>query len=103
MKTQKKLYVTSYLYLARMPMRPRAENWSELCGIGCFPKFNSKGLWFSWSDPSLECNLSRLGPSFKVLSGILFWKAAFRGGGGNVASSDGVSAPSSTHLFSFSS
>lgn len=92
-----------FIYLDRTPMRPRAENWFEVGGIGGIPELLSEEFGFLLSSPPLLSEFSTLGVSFMLLSSSPFWKTAVGGGGGKAASSAGRSAPSSTHRLSFSS
>jgi len=89
-------------YLDRTPIRPRAENWFWLGGIGGIPKPCSEEFEDFRSVTPLGAWLPLMGP-FNLWSGIPFWKDSFVGGGGRGGSSAGTAAPSSTHRFNFSS
>ena len=81
-------------------MRPRAENWLELGGIGEIPEVRS-GVDVLKFGPSLDRDTSVFNADFKLYSVLPFWKVVVVGGGGSAASSAGGSTPSSTHLYSF--
>lgn len=80
-------------YLDRTPIRPREENWFALGGIGGSPLLCSEEFG------DLDSGEGKLW----LLSDALLWKDVVVGGGGKATSSAGSSAPSSTHLLSFSS
>jgi hypothetical protein len=89
-------------YLDLTPIRPRAENWFWLGGIGGIPEPCSEEFEDLHSEMPLGAWLPLMGP-FNFWSGEPFWKDDFDGGGGRGGSSAGMAAPSSTHRFNFSS
>lgn len=54
------------LYLERTPIRPRAENWFELGGIGGIPELRSEEIGLLVSSPKSKGNPPVFGASFTL-------------------------------------